>query len=57
MPNFGHVPTINTDVVNKGYIESLYVTKSDLDIYNALPGIPVTSGLAMAFIPTLNHVL
>ena len=54
MPNFGHVPTVNTDVVNKGYVEWLYLTKSDFDIYVALPGIPVTNGLVMAFIPTLK---
>ena len=51
--NFGHVPTVNTDVVNKGYFEWLYLTKADFDKYIALPGIPITSGLAMAFIPTL----
>ena len=50
MPKFGHVPTVNTDVVNKGYVEWLYLTKSDFDIYVALPGIPVTNGLVMAFI-------
>ena len=54
MPNFGYVPTVNTDVVNKGYVEWLYLAKGDFDIKIIIPGIPGTSGLAMAFIATLK---
>ena len=54
IPSFGHVPKMNTDITNKGWMESLFLTQSNFDIYTALPGKPVTNGLAIAIIPTLK---
>ena len=39
-------------LVDRLYVDTTFLTKSVFEINNALPGIPVTNGLAMAFIPT-----
>ena len=54
VPDLNKRPAINTDVVDKQYVDNTFLTQSLFEINNALPGLPVTNGLAMAFIPTLR---
>ena len=54
VPDLNQRPSLNTDVVDKLYVDSTFISKSIFDINNALPGVPVTSGISMAFIPTLK---
>ena len=51
----GTAPVVSSDVVNKNYVDSNFLGLPDFNVYKALPGIPVSSGLVMMFVPTLSN--
>ena len=50
-------PTNNLDAVNKKYVDDNMLSKAVYETNQALPGIPVTSGLTLTFIPNLKSCL
>ena len=47
-------PLRNHDAANRLYVDANFLTKTDFNVFQALPGLPVSSDLVMSFIPALN---